>query len=283
MNYVVKSGDTLGAIASRHDTTVQAILAANPQIKNANTIFVGQQIKVPKAATSTPPPKPPKEPTTSTGGAPAQTGASGGPPATGPWKLPANGAARKLAVSDFVAAANSLGCETAAVRAVAEVESGGRTGFDTKKRPKILFEIHLFRENTKHKYDQSHPHLSAPYSSPRRRASYQKDQWAVMREAFALDSDAAVKSASWGMFQVLGSNYKMCGWKSVRQFVYDMFESEAQHLRSFLGYCRAAKITPYLKTRNWASFARGYNGPDYASNGYHTKMAAAYARYKRQG
>ncbi|HRI71115.1 MAG TPA: N-acetylmuramidase domain-containing protein [Polyangium sp.] len=281
MNYVVKSGDTLAAIASRHDTTVQAILAANPQIKNPNQIFVGQQIKIP---TATPTAPAPQQPTGSTGGTSAPTGTSqGGPPATGPWQLPKNGAARRLAVSDFAAAAKSLGCETAAVRAVADVESGGRTGFDTKKRPKILFEIHLFRDNTKHRYDKSHPHLSAPYSSPRRRASYNRDQWVVIHEAFALDPDAAVKSASWGMFQVLGSNYKMCGWKNVRQFVYDMFESEAQHLRAFLGYCRAANITPYLKTHNWAAFARGYNGPDYASGGYHTKMATAYARYKRQG
>ncbi|MBK9258556.1 MAG: DUF3380 domain-containing protein [Polyangiaceae bacterium] len=282
MSYVVKSGDTLGAIASRYDTTVQAILAANPQIKNPNAIFVGQQIKIPKNSSSGQSPTPSKPPE-DTGGTPAPSQSQGGPPATGPWTLPQSGAARKLAVSDFVAAARNLDCETAAVRAVAEVESGGRTGFDDAKRPKILFEIHLFRSNTKSRYDNSHPHLSAPYSSPRRRASYKKDQWAVMREAFALDADAAVKSASWGMFQVLGSNYKMCGWSNVRQFVYDMFESEAQHLRAFLGYCRGAKITPHLKTRNWAAFARGYNGPDYASNAYHTKMARAYERYKRQG
>jgi len=282
MSYVVKSGDTLGAIASRHDTTVQAILAANPQIKNPNAIFVGQQINLPK---STPAPAAPKPPPANSGGtqAPPTNASQGGPPATGKWTLPTSGAARRLAATDFVAAAKQLGCETAAVRAVSEVESGGRTGFDDKKRPKILFEIHLFRENTKMKYDKSHPHLSAPYSSPRRKASYKKDQWAVLREAFALDSDAAVKSASWGMFQVLGSNYKMCGWSNVRQFVYDMFESEAQHLRAFLGYCRGANLTRYLKTKNWASFARGYNGPDYASNAYHTKMASAYARYKRQG
>ena len=52
---------------------------------------------------------------------------------------------------------------------------------------------------------------------------------------------------------------------------------------AFLGFCRGAKITQHLKTRNWAAFARGYNGPDYASNAYHTKMARAYERYKRQG
>lgn len=284
MSYVVKSGDTLGAIASRHDTTVQAILAANPQIKNPNAIFVGQQINLPKS-TPAPAPATPQPPPANTGGtpAPATNTGQGGPPATGKWTLPTSGAARRLAAGDFAAAAKTLGVETAAVRAVSEVEAGGRTGFDDKKRPKILFEIHLFRENTKSRYDKSHPHLSAPYKSPLRKASYRKDQWAVLKEAFALDSDAAVKSASWGMFQVLGSNYKMCGWSNVRQFVYDMFESEAQHMRAFLGYCKGANLVRYMKTKNWASFAAGYNGPDYASNRYHIKMAEAYARYKRQG
>src|SRR5690349_15017567 len=136
MSYVVKSGDTLSAIASRNDTTVQAILAANPQIKNANSIYVGQKINLPAAKPSTPAPpaKPPaKPPSEGTGGTPADSGTHGGggasPPATGPWHLPTSGAARKLAKSDFEAAARELGCETAAVRAVAEVESGGRTGF----------------------------------------------------------------------------------------------------------------------------------------------------------
>ena len=44
MIYVIKSGDTLGAIAAQHNTTVSAILAANPQIKNANVISVGQKV-----------------------------------------------------------------------------------------------------------------------------------------------------------------------------------------------------------------------------------------------
>lgn len=44
--YVVKKGDTLGAIASKYKTTVAKLQAANG-IKNANTIYVGQKIKVP--------------------------------------------------------------------------------------------------------------------------------------------------------------------------------------------------------------------------------------------
>jgi LysM repeat protein len=44
--YVVK-GDTLRKIAARFNTTVDALLRANPQITNQNIIYVGQAISVP--------------------------------------------------------------------------------------------------------------------------------------------------------------------------------------------------------------------------------------------
>lgn len=46
-DYSVKSGDTLSAIAARNNTTVSALLAANPQIQNADRIQAGQSINVP--------------------------------------------------------------------------------------------------------------------------------------------------------------------------------------------------------------------------------------------
>ena len=45
--YVVKKGDTLSAIAKRYGTTVDALLKANPNIKNPNLIRVGQVIIIP--------------------------------------------------------------------------------------------------------------------------------------------------------------------------------------------------------------------------------------------
>lgn len=44
--YTVKSGDTLSAIASRNGTTVSAIMAKNPSIRNANLIYAGQVIRL---------------------------------------------------------------------------------------------------------------------------------------------------------------------------------------------------------------------------------------------
>jgi LysM repeat protein len=47
--YVVQSGDTLFKIADKFDVTQQEILDANPDITDANTIFVGQEIVIPAA------------------------------------------------------------------------------------------------------------------------------------------------------------------------------------------------------------------------------------------
>ncbi|MEG4005447.1 N-acetylmuramoyl-L-alanine amidase [Microcoleus sp. Pol11C1] len=44
--YIVQPGDTLSAIAERHDMTLDALLALNPNIFNANLIFPGQKITV---------------------------------------------------------------------------------------------------------------------------------------------------------------------------------------------------------------------------------------------
>ena len=45
--YVVQPGDTLWAIARRHDTSVADILALNPQIANPNLIHPGEELALP--------------------------------------------------------------------------------------------------------------------------------------------------------------------------------------------------------------------------------------------
>ena len=52
MAYKVKSGDTLSQIAKNMGTTLKALMAANPQIKNANKIKPGQTIKTPTKTTT---------------------------------------------------------------------------------------------------------------------------------------------------------------------------------------------------------------------------------------
>lgn len=46
----VKSGDTLSGIAKSKGITLRALIAANPKIKNANQIRIGQKINIPETS-----------------------------------------------------------------------------------------------------------------------------------------------------------------------------------------------------------------------------------------
>jgi LysM repeat protein len=87
--YVVQPGDTLTRIAQRFGTTVQALLAANPQITNPNLIYAGQVIEIPGGQAVTPTPTPSGTPT------PQRISfATGATEATVSGNLPANGDVR---------------------------------------------------------------------------------------------------------------------------------------------------------------------------------------------
>lgn len=65
-SYTVRSGDTLGKIASRLGTTVEALARANG-IQDVNRISVGQILKVPGGAAPSPPPPAPRATPRATG------------------------------------------------------------------------------------------------------------------------------------------------------------------------------------------------------------------------
>ena len=46
-SYTIKSGDNLSSIAARYGTSVSALMAANPSIKNANLIYAGASLNIP--------------------------------------------------------------------------------------------------------------------------------------------------------------------------------------------------------------------------------------------
>jgi hypothetical protein len=52
--YTIKAGDTLSKIAAAHGITIEDLLAANPTIKNADKISLGQQIILPVASEAPP-------------------------------------------------------------------------------------------------------------------------------------------------------------------------------------------------------------------------------------
>jgi hypothetical protein len=99
-------------------------------------------------------------------------------------------------------------------------------------------------------------------------------------EAYALDPEAALQSASYGRFQVLGQNFPNLGMANAHQYVSKLAKSEKDQLEAFEGFVVANNLKDELQRKDWAGFARGYNGPGYAANQYDVKMAQAYADLK---
>lgn len=180
--------------------------------------------------------------------------------------------------SDYLRASKRLGCEVAAIKAVADTESKGK-GFYTSGFPVILFERHKFRKYTDGRYTKTHPHLSGPAGGYGAAGQNQVNKF---NEAYALDPQAAMMSCSWGKFQIMGFNYAVCGFTSVGAFVDAMKESEGRHLDAFVEFIISEHLADELRRHDWKGFARTYNGAGYAENKYDTKMAAAYRRYSAQ-
>jgi hypothetical protein len=95
-----------------------------------------------------------------------------------------------------------------------------------------------------------------------------------------LDRNAALKSASWGRFQIMGFNHLLAGHPTIDFFIDAMQRSEAAHLEAFGAFSKSTGLTDSLKKKDWAKFAKGYNGPAYAGNMYDTKLEHAYSKHK---
>jgi hypothetical protein len=186
------------------------------------------------------------------------------------------GPATRFTSGAIAAAAESLGCDIAAVRAVIDVESKG--GFQDDKRPKILFERHHFHRHTGGKHSGGHGDISSPDAGGYKGGSREYDR---LTRAIALDRRAALMSASWGAFQIMGSNHKAAGFDDVEDFCKSMCQSEDDQLRAFVAFVKANKLDDELRRRDWAGFARGYNGPAYRKYDYDRKLAAAYTYHSR--
>jgi hypothetical protein len=189
------------------------------------------------------------------------------------------GPATRMSEADIVTAARAIDCEVAAVKAVIDVESRG--GFLADGRPKILFERHLFSRFTDRKFDKP-PNDDIANSSP---GGYKGGaaEYARLHRAIALDRTAALKAASWGAFQILGSNFAAAGYANVEDFCRAMCQSEGQQLNAFVAFVRSNKLADELQRHDWAGFARGYNGPNYKINHYDDKLADAYRVHSTGG
>lgn len=184
---------------------------------------------------------------------------------------------KELVEQDFIDAAKLLNVEIEAIKAVTAVESNGG-GFFEDGRPKILFEAHLYGKLTNHIYDSSNPNISCiKWDKTLYKGGIK--EYDRLKEAINLNREAALKATSFGLFQILGMNYKICGFESVDKFVEAQVKSEGKQLESFVKFVKNNKLDQYLKDKNWAEFTRHYNGPGQVEL-YSSKLQQAYNKAK---
>lgn len=176
--------------------------------------------------------------------------------------------------------ADDLGIEVAVIKAVEKVESRGEA-FLSSGEPKILFEPHVFWRELERKGINPNDYLPAYSSilnSKWKAIPYGKvsQQHGKLQKAVEIDRESALKSCSWGKFQIMGFNYKLCGYSSVQDFINAMYKDEYNHLLAFVNFIKSAGLVKYLKTKNWAKFAEGYNGKSYKVHKYDIKLENAY-------
>lgn len=195
--------------------------------------------------------------------------------------------------SDLVKASQRLGVPVAAVYALNEVESQGCGFFDNGK-PAILFERHVMYERLqvirKPADDQEQlrrravalaehaPNVVNPKAGGYVGGTGEHQRLA---QASQYDELAALESASWGAFQVMGYHWQRLDYASVQDFVAAMNRSEAEHLEAFVRFIETdPALHKALKALKWATVAKLYNGPNYQRNLYDVKLERAFERHQ---
>lgn len=187
-----------------------------------------------------------------------------------------------LKQSDIDAAAAALGVDVASVMAVNEVESAG-LGFIKPDYPVILFERHVFwRQLVKHGVDPRPLSKKYPGIISQQRGGYAggQSEYTRLGVARSLHEIAAYEACSWGAFQIMGYHWEHLGYESTDQFLDAMRSNEAGQLDAFVRFILAdSSLHRALKAKKWSTFAKIYNGPEYAKNLYDVKLSRAYSKY----
>ena len=189
-----------------------------------------------------------------------------------------NKSAPAIDTDDMVHAAARLGVSVGHIKALRQVESGGKS-FDDKGRPIILPEPHIFYRETGGRFGVtafSYPRWgSKPYPP-----SYDA-RWSLLADMAECDEAAALRSASIGLFQIMGFNFAAAGYPTVHAMWEGMTGNEDDHLEAMVQFILSEGLDDELRAcrpgdpASCVPFVSRYNGPGYKKHGYHTKYARA--------
>lgn len=169
--------------------------------------------------------------------------------------------------------ANQIGCDVATIKAIFEVEASGRF-FNSDGTLVRRFEPHHFPRQ----------HWAELGFNPGNKAPWRASlalSTRVRRRMFAqaeqINAEAAYDASSWGAPQIMGFNAELAGFPSATAMLRGMQDADNQ-IRAFVNFCIGAGLDGHMRSQDWLSFARGYNGNGQAPV-YARKIESAYRRH----
>ena len=196
------------------------------------------------------------------------------------------GKGRPLSEAGMQDAISALGMDSAVdmpvLWSVLTVESRGFGFLSEGRRPKILFERHIFHKETGGRFASQAPDLSAKSGGGYvgGAAEYERLGRAIaLCRQVGLGDDPALRSASWGLGQVMGFNAVASGFGGPADMVVRMAESEDAQLAGMVGFINSEGLDAKLRSRDWTAFAKRYNGPQFFKNQYDLKLRDAFDKF----
>lgn len=192
------------------------------------------------------------------------------------------GSGKTVTYLDFLSLSLQFNFTVPEIRAIVQVESA-TDGFDAQNRPTILFEPHIFwRELGPGPKRDRAAALGLAYANwrdkPYPRTS--TDRYEQLRKSMLIDETAALRSASYGLGQIMGFNCRAAGFSTPQGLFAAMLVGEREQIVAMLTWIVNTRgLAQALREHRWADLARGYNGSGYAANHYDTKLASAYRSF----
>lgn len=199
------------------------------------------------------------------------------------------GPAKKLEDIDLPRIAKEIGAGEDEVHMLLEVETAG-SSFDSKGRPKLLFEPHKFYAGLVGAERDEAVRLGLAYPNWGMKP-YPKESYTRLGLAMEINPREALEACSWGGPQIMGENFKLADYANVYDMVNAFCEDEDNHIEAMIAFIRSvgldddlrrlAALTRPTTPEDCRIIARVYNGPGYEKNKYHEKMATAHNKWRK--
>lgn len=170
------------------------------------------------------------------------------------------------------------------LQAIANVESSGNAWF-ADGRIKILYERHIFYRELPASKRARAVREGLANKGHRGKAQYadQKSagsRYRLLARAIEIDRNAAFRSISSGMFQIMGFNAGTCGHASAEAMFDAFVDSELAQMEAFAAFLEKNKLIPAIRARNFNRVGRVYNGDK--TGKYGAKMRAEATKLRKR-